>query len=882
MLPPLARAVPAGAGGADSKEDEARAGFLAESKEDEARGVLAPARWTLSQRLSGGMPSARVSAVAPAEFVEPRSPDFVERARGAALKVTAPLHGAVKAVQNELEFHLADNKDADAVDFTKYRNPMLLRQSLLISSQSRASQTANEKHVSFPLQGRKAFPVFSPLARQRTLWDAVMLLNTCIVMTLTPFELTFVSHGALFGGLFFVNMLINLFFFADMLSCFNTSYFDAEAGLWVMRRSSIAKRYLKSWFLIDAVSILPVEFLFTENAFTRYAKLARILRFFKLLKVLKSPRVIAAISAHWDFNSKLQTLLKYIFALLISVHWSACLLRLLTLLACETNGSRTKETCPKTILTSSFNWNEGIWAVYIEAARWSMVALNGDASALMHSEGVLGMFIMLVGFILLGFLLGELTNTMSNLDPVSNEFKVTRDSLSEFMTKHHFDPQLKARLREYIALSEPVFRDNYYNKIIHELSPRFKHIVTNHVLGYSVTRIPFILYASQSTHGIKEGAIVYVRQLEPEPAMPAPLGWRGRMRRRPRRVSVTAPPPPRRARIIGIPQYLVYDVVYLPDRGGRRPDGCEEREMGVEHSRLDIEETCGTPAIARAIYRLTHERETLVVRISQHFEQQLYMSRDTIVTRDMSTNEHLYLIDSGMVFIFGESSTQPFKCCKKGPLSYFGEDVAMQLVGDGRAPQLVHYSVKTFRVTHLKVISGRILEGIFREPSFALHRRHVKRFGCWLLVKQALIRCVRERTAHRLGPGPVDTQLGEDPAQAWAMAALDAQPSRQGSELTEELAQELELNEAPSPRRLREAPKPPGREAPRPPDEPEAPVARAPAAAVDKALARYFVDRLTATADGKSAANPRVSLLARQLYEALQDKPATAAPTHDA
>ena len=61
---------------------------------------------------------------------------------------------------------------------------------------------------------------------------------------------------------------------------------------------------------------------------------------------------------------------------------------------------------------------------------------------------------LLAGFILLGFLLGELTNTMTNLDPVGNKFKQTRDSLTEFMSKHQFSSSLRRKLKEYITLRQ--------------------------------------------------------------------------------------------------------------------------------------------------------------------------------------------------------------------------------------------------------------------------------------------------------------------------------------------------------------------------------------------------------------------------------------------
>ena len=46
--------------------------------------------------------------------------------------------------------------------------------------------------------------------------------------------------------------------------------------------------------------------------------------------------------------------------------------------------------------------------------------------------------VMLMGIIVMAFLIGDLSNIMSNLDPVANEFKQTLD-LNDYMHRSGFD-----------------------------------------------------------------------------------------------------------------------------------------------------------------------------------------------------------------------------------------------------------------------------------------------------------------------------------------------------------------------------------------------------------------------------------------------------------
>ena len=89
-----------------------------------------------------------------------------------------------------------------------------------------------------------------------------------------------------------------------------------------------------------------------------------------------------------------------------------------------------------------------------------------------------GLLVMLGGIIVMAFLIGDLSNIMSNLDPVANEFKQTLDNLNDYMHRSGFDNDLRLKLREYIMLSEPCFRDHFNKEMLTKLSPTNHHSLT--------------------------------------------------------------------------------------------------------------------------------------------------------------------------------------------------------------------------------------------------------------------------------------------------------------------------------------------------------------------------------------------------------------------
>jgi potassium voltage-gated channel Eag-related subfamily H protein 8 len=54
-----------------------------------------------------------------------------------------------------------------------------------------------------------------------------------------------------------INNLVDCFFVIDMILNFNTAFFNEDFVL-IVDRKEICKHYLKTWFLIDLLAIIPM------------------------------------------------------------------------------------------------------------------------------------------------------------------------------------------------------------------------------------------------------------------------------------------------------------------------------------------------------------------------------------------------------------------------------------------------------------------------------------------------------------------------------------------------------------------------------------------------------------------------------------------------
>ena len=87
-----------------------------------------------------------------------------------------------------------------------------------------------------------------------------LLLFTALV---TPFEIAFLEAPPPWTTgntvLFVINKCVDFMFIIDLGMNFFVAFFSDEESKWIYEPSKIRRRYLRSWFGIDFVSILPFD-----------------------------------------------------------------------------------------------------------------------------------------------------------------------------------------------------------------------------------------------------------------------------------------------------------------------------------------------------------------------------------------------------------------------------------------------------------------------------------------------------------------------------------------------------------------------------------------------------------------------------------------------
>ena len=88
-------------------------------------------------------------------------------------------------------------------------------------------------------------------------WDFLILILLLFISITVPYRIVYIEKDS--GKWKHAYYAIDVFFGVDMLLTFNTSYTESEQMKEVYNRKKIALNYLKGWFIIDFVAIIPFD-----------------------------------------------------------------------------------------------------------------------------------------------------------------------------------------------------------------------------------------------------------------------------------------------------------------------------------------------------------------------------------------------------------------------------------------------------------------------------------------------------------------------------------------------------------------------------------------------------------------------------------------------
>lgn len=400
------------------------------------------------------------------------------------------------------------------------------------------SSTAGFQRLTLERRGSCKWPTLYPT------WDVIGSLALVFTAFATPYEVGFLPPAEhWYDWLFLVNRGVDAVFIFDMIFSFLTMTKSPVTGDWEMDVGVLARQYLRGWFLIDLVSIIPSAFDIipvvtggsTQGGTIKVLRTVRSLRLIKLLRIIRSSRIIDRYRDSVPWSNETTTILQLACTLFVSFHFYACTMAISTTLApspldtwlathgycaplngTDANGERLYECVePAYIYLQALRWAMGLlvgggFPMFPRAGPYGehFSASNRYQQPFTWQEDILTTLLKLIGIFQWSVMFSRLIKVVNEGDRVRSEYNSDVDKLNRFCNYNNLPGSMARDLRKYMRETMNMRRAQSRAAIMACLSPRLA-IETSSFINQQIMDAPCFYYLKNKSETGRE----FVRQL---------------------------------------------------------------------------------------------------------------------------------------------------------------------------------------------------------------------------------------------------------------------------------------------------------------------------------------------------------------------------------
>ncbi|XP_019737171.1 potassium/sodium hyperpolarization-activated cyclic nucleotide-gated channel 2 [Hippocampus comes] len=345
--------------------------------------------------------------------------------------------------------------------------------------------------------------IIHPYSDFRFYWDLLMLVLMMGNLIVLPVGITFFRDENTPSWIIF-NVVSDTLFMVDLVLNFRTGIVKEDSTEILLDPRAIRQNYLKSWFLVDFVSSIPVDYIFLmvdslDSEVYRTARALRIVRFTKilsLLRLLRLSRLIRYIHQWeeifhmtYDLASAMVRIVNLIGMMLLLCHWDGCLQFLVPML---------QEFPPDCWVSKNLMVND-TWGVQYSYALFKamshMLCIGYGAQA---PEGMtdvwLTMLSMIVGATCYAMFIGHATALIQSLDSSRRQYQEKYKQVEQYMSFHKLPADVRQKIHEYY---EHRFQGKMFDEenILGELSEPLKEEIVSFNCRSLVANMPLFANA---------------------------------------------------------------------------------------------------------------------------------------------------------------------------------------------------------------------------------------------------------------------------------------------------------------------------------------------------------------------------------------------------
>ncbi|XP_067252238.1 potassium/sodium hyperpolarization-activated cyclic nucleotide-gated channel 2 isoform X1 [Chanodichthys erythropterus] len=301
--------------------------------------------------------------------------------------------------------------------------------------------------------------IIHPYSDFRFYWDFTMLMFMVGNLIIIPVGITFFKEETTTPWIIF-NVVSDTFFLMDLVLNFRTGIVYEDNTEIILDPEKIKMKYLKTWFIVDFVSSIPVDYIFLivekgiDSEVYKTARALRIVRFTKilsLLRLLRLSRLIRYIHQWeeifhmtYDLASAVMRIFNLIGMMLLLCHWDGCLQFLVPML--QDFPSDCWVSLNKMVNDS---WSE-LYSFALFKAMSHMLCIGyGRQAPESMSDIWLTMLSMIVGATCYAMFIGHATALIQSLDSSRRQYQEKYKQVEQYMSFHKLPADFRQKIHDY-------------------------------------------------------------------------------------------------------------------------------------------------------------------------------------------------------------------------------------------------------------------------------------------------------------------------------------------------------------------------------------------------------------------------------------------------
>ena len=369
--------------------------------------------------------------------------------------------------EEEDEFEEDNNK----VENEEKEHRKLFKREKICDTDTEDEESENEKEIPW---------IILPDNPYKKMWDLLIAFLILYSAIITPYEIAFSDNNKISWFEILIDILLGI----DIVLTFFSAYTDDEENL-VKNHKKIIKKYLKSWFIVDIISVLPISYIFNASGrfsgLTKISKLPKLYRLVKLTKLLRITKmsskgnlnkVTKFFMEKLKINANVERLFFFVLTFLLMNHLCACFWYFM---------AKIEDFSPDSWVVRLGYIDSSNIELYIISFYWTLTTVTtvgyGDITAGTTIERIYNLFIMSFGVLLYSFAIGSLSSIVSTLDQKSEEMNQKLQILSSIKKEFNLEQNIYDKVRKVIKYDlsrnqkdKMVFLQELPNKLRIELS----------------------------------------------------------------------------------------------------------------------------------------------------------------------------------------------------------------------------------------------------------------------------------------------------------------------------------------------------------------------------------------------------------------------------